>query len=80
MVGQTLNGVFLRRASEEILMVVINRSAGPTGFKLDVPKGVSSVQQRDAVDLLTGSRHPIRSGVISIKDIPPYSGAILRLR
>lgn len=72
--------VFLRRASDEVLMVVINRSPEPFSCKLEVPKGVSAVQQKDAMDLLSGARHPVRSGVVTVKEVPPWSGAILKLR
>lgn len=71
----------LRRSSEEILLVVVNRSAAPFSAKIALPRGVvGGTRQKDAFDLMTGVRHAIRSGEIHLKDVPPMSGQILQLR
>ncbi len=72
--------VYIRQSAQEILMVVLNRTDEPASFKLKVPRGVTGVSQKDAVDLLTGNRHGIRSGEVYVKDIAPMSGAILQLK
>jgi glycosidase len=72
--------VFLRQSPEEALLVVINRTDVPADFTFPIPRGVAAVKQRDAVDLLTGARHAIRSGEVHVKGIGSMSGAIIQLR
>ena len=73
--------VVLRRSSEEILLVVVNRSDEPMSARISLPRGVvGGTRQQDAFDLITGSRHAIRSGEVHLKEIPAMSGAILQLR
>lgn len=71
----------LRRSSEEILLVVVNRSNASFSAKVPLPRGVvGGTRQKDAFDLITGARHAIRSGEIHLKEIPPMTGQILQLR
>ena len=52
-------------------------------FAMLTPRGrtlVVSHSEKDAVDLLTNARHPIRGDEIYIKEIPAMGGAIIQLR
>lgn len=71
---------YVRRSSEEVLLVILNRSESEATFKLPLPRGGAAVKQKDAIDLLSGSRHGIRSSEIFVKQVPPLSGVILQLR
>jgi cyclomaltodextrinase len=71
---------YVRRSSEELLLVILNRSDSEATFKLPLPKGGAAVKQKDAIDLLTGSRHGIRSSEIFVREVPALSGVILQLR
>lgn len=70
----------LRRTSEEIFLVVINRGEEPLSTRIPIPGGLGQVRQSDAIDLLSGARHAIRSGELFLKDVPPGMGALIRLR
>jgi glycosidase len=70
----------LRRTSEQLFLVVVNRDAAPLSTKLAIPGSLGQVRQKDAVDLLSGQRHAIRSGELFLKDVPAGGVALVRLR
>lgn len=70
----------IRRTSEEMFLVVINRGDQPLTTRIPIPGSLGQVRQRDAFDLLSGARHALRSGELFLKDVPPGTGALIRLR
>ncbi|MDZ4805702.1 MAG: alpha-amylase family glycosyl hydrolase [Candidatus Eisenbacteria bacterium] len=70
----------LRRTSDEMFLVVINRGDQPLSARIPMPGSLGQIRQRDAIDLLSGSRHALRSGELFLKDVPPGAGALIQLR
>jgi len=70
----------IRRTSEEMFLVVVNRGEEPLSARIPIPGSMGQVRQRDAIDLLTGNRHALRSGELFLKDVLPGTGALIRLR
>jgi hypothetical protein len=70
----------LRRSSDEMLLVVVNRGSTPWSGSIEIREGLTGTRQRDALDLIGGGRHPIRSSEVHVKEIQPMSGAVIQLR
>lgn len=70
----------VRRASDELLIVVLNAAPTPADLRLPLPKGVGFVSTKDITDLLSGTRYPIRGGEIVLKAFPARTGAVLAVR
>ncbi|HEX7881101.1 MAG TPA: alpha-amylase family glycosyl hydrolase [Candidatus Eisenbacteria bacterium] len=70
----------LRRTSEEMFLVVVNQEPTPLTTRLPIRGSFGQVSQKDAVDLLSGTRHAIRSGELFLKDVPAGGMALVRLR
>jgi cyclomaltodextrinase len=70
----------LRRSSEEILLVVVNRTDRPMSAKLPMPRGTGGTRERSVFDLLGGSRHALRGGDLLLKDLAPMSGAVIQVK
>jgi glycosidase len=70
----------LRRTSEEMFLVVVNQDPAPLTTKLMIGGSFGQVRQKDAVDLLSGAQHAIRSGEVFLRDVPPGGMALIRLR
>jgi len=70
----------LRRTSDEMFLVVVNQESTPLTTKLNIGGSFGQVSQKDAVDILSGARHAIRSGEVFLNDVPPGGMALIRLR
>jgi cyclomaltodextrinase len=70
----------LRRSSEEILLVVVNRTDQPMSAKLPMPRGTGGTRERAVFDLVGGGRHLLRGGELWLKDVPPMSGAVIQVK
>ncbi|TPW18015.1 MAG: hypothetical protein FD129_151, partial [bacterium] len=70
----------IRRTSDEMFLIVINRGERPLSARIPIPGGFGQINQRDAIDLLSGAHHALRSGEVYLNDVPPGTGAVIRLR